>query len=546
MVDPRGACRARARARGRRVLRRERARRSPATARGAEFRRPRARGRSGSGFGRAVPRPATARAHLTADPRADARTDIRADAFAGSEAQSAAGSRSEADTGARRRCPSRHRRPHRRRLPRKRPRPPRRRRHRSRRGERRGPLLPRTARAAGASSRERRARGASCAGRTCRLAPRGERRAPPGYARWASARPGCWSRALSASARMKLIGGSAPTRRRGAPARLRVGQRATLVGLGIRLRSGRPDGDLRRPRGEACCRPRRSGSRWRFPRRSRRPAPRAACPSWCGRTAASPAVVDVAVFQGPRLHGISPGAAMPGEEVMLAGAGWGIGATVRFGSAPAQILEVQPTQIRALVPEVPGGPGSERAVVVTIGGVDSNPAPFILGHLPVVSGLNPASAGPGDVVTVSGKGFETIAGAQRGARGRRCGARDRRCRRLAAGRRAAPRSGGEPRAPSSCGCPASSNVGQALLAAQAGGGHRRVPLHRRAVRSRRRPRARAARDGARAGLRAGRFGRTDGRRACGGRGRAAERRGAAAAHDGWASRSRRAGSSRAR
>jgi hypothetical protein len=118
------------------------------------------------------------------------------------------------------------------------------------------------------------------------------------------------------------------------------------------------------------------------------------------------AVVEITVYQGPRLHGISPGAAMPGEEVMLAGAGWGVGATVRFGSTPAQTLDVQATEIRAVVPEIGGGPGTEAAVVVTVGGVDSNPAPFILGHLPVVSGLNPATAAPGDVVSVSGRGFD--------------------------------------------------------------------------------------------------------------------------------------------
>jgi hypothetical protein len=94
---------------------------------------------------------------------------------------------------------------------------------------------------------------------------------------------------------------------------------------------------------------------------------------------------------------------------MLAGAGWGIGATVQFGSVPAQILEVQATQIHAIVPELPGGPGTEAPVVVSVGGVESNAAPFVLGHLPVLSGLNPASAAPGDVVSVSGRGFETIA-----------------------------------------------------------------------------------------------------------------------------------------
>jgi hypothetical protein len=122
-----------------------------------------------------------------------------------------------------------------------------------------------------------------------------------------------------------------------------------------------------------------------------------------GRTSG---VVDVTVFQGPRLHGISPGAALPGEEVMLAGAGWGVGATVQFGSAPARLLEIQSTQIRAIVPDMPGGPGTQASVVVNVGGVDSNPAPFILGHLPVVSGLEPASAAPGDVVSVAGRGFE--------------------------------------------------------------------------------------------------------------------------------------------
>ena len=120
-------------------------------------------------------------------------------------------------------------------------------------------------------------------------------------------------------------------------------------------------------------------------------------------------VVDVTVFQGPRLHGISPGAAMPGEEVMLAGAGWGVGATVQFGSVPAQTLEVQATQIRAIVPELPGGPGTEAPVTVIVGGVESNHAPFILGHLPVLSGLNPQVAAVGDVVSVSGRGFDPIA-----------------------------------------------------------------------------------------------------------------------------------------
>jgi hypothetical protein len=123
-----------------------------------------------------------------------------------------------------------------------------------------------------------------------------------------------------------------------------------------------------------------------------------------GRRASAP--VPVAVFQGPRLHGIFPGAALPGEVVRLEGAGWGVGATVRFGDVPARPSEVQPTQIVVVVPQVPGGVGTEAPVVVTIGGIDSNPAPFLVGHLPVVSRVHPATAGPGDVLAISGGGFQ--------------------------------------------------------------------------------------------------------------------------------------------
>lgn len=115
--------------------------------------------------------------------------------------------------------------------------------------------------------------------------------------------------------------------------------------------------------------------------------------------------VEVSVFQGPRLHGISPDVAMPGEEVLLAGAGWGIGATVRFGDVPATVVAAEPTQIRVVVPPLSGGSGTSAPVVVNVGGVDSNPAPFFVGRLPLVIALDPPVASPGDVVTVSGRGF---------------------------------------------------------------------------------------------------------------------------------------------
>jgi predicted component of type VI protein secretion system len=202
----------------------------------------------------------------------------------------------------------------------------------------------------------------------------------------------------------KLLGGSV---RLDAvePTRLRVGQRATLTGSGF---GSEPTAQT------VVFGDREARVLQASPKRLEVEVPEAVVAAGAesriavvvrakGRTSG---VVDVTVFQGPRLHGISPGAAMPGEEVMLAGAGWGVGATVQFGSVPAQILEVQSTQIRAIVPALPGGPGTEAAVVVTVGGIDSNPAPFILGHLPVLTGLNPTAAAPGDVVSASGRGFD--------------------------------------------------------------------------------------------------------------------------------------------
>jgi hypothetical protein len=116
--------------------------------------------------------------------------------------------------------------------------------------------------------------------------------------------------------------------------------------------------------------------------------------------------LEMSVFQGPVLHGLSPDAAMPGEEVILAGAGWGIGATVRFGDVGAEILRIDDAQIRVTVPPVPGGYGTAAPVVVTVGGVESKPAPFFIGRLPLITGVQPDAVASGDVLTVSGRGFE--------------------------------------------------------------------------------------------------------------------------------------------
>jgi hypothetical protein len=115
--------------------------------------------------------------------------------------------------------------------------------------------------------------------------------------------------------------------------------------------------------------------------------------------------VSVGVFDSPRIHGISPSVAMPGEEVVLAGAGWGAGAKVQFGGVTAELLDSSPTSLKVRVPAMEGAPGAEFPVKVTMGADASNPAPFLLGRLPLVLSIRPATAAPGDLVTVAGRGF---------------------------------------------------------------------------------------------------------------------------------------------
>jgi FHA domain-containing protein/IPT/TIG domain-containing protein len=114
----------------------------------------------------------------------------------------------------------------------------------------------------------------------------------------------------------------------------------------------------------------------------------------------------VGVFEMPRIHGIAPAVAMPGDEVVLAGAGWGAGVTVQFGSTAATVLDTSPTSLKVTVPTLEGAAGTEFPVRASSGKDTSNAAPFVLGRLPLVVSVSPASAAPGDLVTVAGRGFD--------------------------------------------------------------------------------------------------------------------------------------------
>jgi hypothetical protein len=138
-------------------------------------------------------------------------------------------------------------------------------------------------------------------------------------------------------------------------------------------------------------------------------------PGTPGRDTPAPVVVTVegkesepgslAVYQAPRIHGISPTVAMPGDTVVLAGGGWSPGVSVKFGDHAATIVEVAPAAMKVTVPELEGPVGREYPVTVAMGADPSNAAPFVMGRLPLLSATQPSSAAPGEVVTITGRGF---------------------------------------------------------------------------------------------------------------------------------------------
>jgi hypothetical protein len=117
---------------------------------------------------------------------------------------------------------------------------------------------------------------------------------------------------------------------------------------------------------------------------------------------------ELAVYQTPRIHGLAPDVAMPGEEITLAGAGWNRDARVQFGGMDAEILVLSDRSIRVRVPALEGGPGTAVPVNVIMGSEMSNSGPFVVGHLPLISGVEPNVITTGALLTLRGRGFSVL------------------------------------------------------------------------------------------------------------------------------------------
>lgn len=113
------------------------------------------------------------------------------------------------------------------------------------------------------------------------------------------------------------------------------------------------------------------------------------------------------IYRGPRVTSVDPPVALPGAEVTLRGSNLaGPALAVEVGGLSATVTDSSPTAIRVRVPDLPLLEGRPVAVTIQAAGETGRPAELILGRLPLVTHVAPASGPPGTRVAVRGHGFD--------------------------------------------------------------------------------------------------------------------------------------------
>lgn len=108
----------------------------------------------------------------------------------------------------------------------------------------------------------------------------------------------------------------------------------------------------------------------------------------------------------PRITAVEPEVALPGAEVTVKGANLGAeSVAVRIGGFPAEVVGRDGEGLRVKVPEMPVIEGKPVPVDVTLGRETARPGSLVLGRLPLVTALEPASGEAGTTVTIKGYGF---------------------------------------------------------------------------------------------------------------------------------------------
>lgn len=120
--------------------------------------------------------------------------------------------------------------------------------------------------------------------------------------------------------------------------------------------------------------------------------------------------VALAVSLRPRISSLTPEVAETGDVVQIQGAAFPGGASVRFGNAAGEVLQAEDGMLLVRVPDLGGAaPGSTVPVTVAGPSDHSEPVQLVVGRLPLITSVEPASGSPGDELTLKGYGFAASA-----------------------------------------------------------------------------------------------------------------------------------------
>ncbi len=116
------------------------------------------------------------------------------------------------------------------------------------------------------------------------------------------------------------------------------------------------------------------------------------------------------IYAGPRVTGLEPDVAMPGDAVTAAGENFGADMKVSVAGISAEVIDSQPAALRFRVPHLGMPPGKSVPVNVQAGALSARPANLIIGKLPLVLEVTPSRGQAGDRATIKGRGFDPTVG----------------------------------------------------------------------------------------------------------------------------------------
>lgn len=113
------------------------------------------------------------------------------------------------------------------------------------------------------------------------------------------------------------------------------------------------------------------------------------------------------IYLPPRVTEVKPDVAMPGEEVTIVGQNLNVQApAVTIAGLRAQVVDAQPSSIRVRVPpDIVALQGKAVPVAVQVGADAATRIDLVLGHLPMLTALNPSSGPAALRVKLKGRGF---------------------------------------------------------------------------------------------------------------------------------------------